>query len=89
MSDKNKNKCKAKMLIRDGFLSTTIAILSSLDLFVIPKEVVRKKRWKIAIKQTENWPKLSPFYLAYEITYIMQAKFRQKFWKVGTEQTGK
>ena len=74
MSDKNKNKCKAKMLIRDGFLSTTIAILSSLDLFVIPKE-----RWKIAIKQTENGPKLSPFYLAYEITYIMQAKFRQKF----------
>ena len=47
MSDKNKNKCKAKMLIRDGFLSTTIAILSSLDLFVIPKEVVRKKGGKL------------------------------------------
>ena len=80
MSDKNKNKCKAKMLIRDGFLSTTIAILSSLDLFFIPKEVVRKKV-KNCHKTNQNRPLL---------VYIsIRAKFRQKFWKVGTEQTDK
>ena len=45
------------MLIRDGFLSTTIAILSSLDLFFIPKEVVRKKV-KNCHKTNQNRPLL-------------------------------